>query len=1298
MIKLLILKAFKIVGGETIFLKFILLCILLGYSKIQAQQNISKDISKQKGTPIQAKSCFLQNVFIKNIGQYGSFFHKHADLGEIKYGYEGFIMPVLFTPKGIIYLHREVKKYSKKQERELEAKGESEEIIERGFAVDKAIAVEWINANSKVEIIADSSIDAYFTYGLLKEKTYGFRRVIYKDLYPNIDLIFNFNTPSKTGFEYTFVVRPNGNINDIKIKYSGDINKITTLSNGNLFISSGVNSITESNPLCFTTKDSSKQNKDTIQSAFTLYNYIVSFNIGNYDKSQTLNIDPFVSSANSLVGANQEIAKDIDFDYNGNIYVTGGGDGSTSHKLAKYSANGSLQWVFNGTLTIPSWDFGSTYGGWVVEKFTGNVFLGQGVSNTGSRIIRLNNTGLYDNFITTANGSFIENWKMIWNCNSGTPEILIGGGSANATNTIGTFTPPNTSVNVRNVTGRPDFFQDIGDMIRDPLNNDLYIIFSTGVASLNNRIYKLKPPYTSSSIAWNTPSGYSTLAEISNRPYLSPNPFGNNDNSANLFAVNSNYLFYWDGLNLKAFNKANGNAVGTPLTITSNTRLWQGGIIADECNNIFVGNGDGTIKVFKFNGTTFDDAAATDIVISGFYFPHVYDLAYDQTRQLLYACGNGFVASFDVSGYCTASTYTLNVIHDCNSLSAQATITPTPPRNTVVTYELFIGSTLISNNTTGLFTGLAVGNTYTVKAYLNQVCGGLQLINTFALDNCVLSINTAFKNPTCIGTATGSITATASSGTPPYLFSIDGINFQTNGFFNNLTAGTYIITVKDFVNATTTSPPIILDNSTVLKLSANVSNNACGLKNGIITATASGGIPPFQYSLNGGTYQSSNSFNNLSAGNYNVYVKDVNNCIATTLVTIIVISAPTLIASATPTNCNNTSGTIVATAGLGSTPYQYSIDGVNFQTSNIFEGLAANNYLVTLKDASGCIKTFPVTVGLNNTLTVNAGIDITICEGTKRKLSATSNGTTFTWSPSIGLDNHLILNPVASPSVTTNYFITAKEGVCTKSSSTTVFVNPAPIANAGKDTSICFGKDAQLNGSGVGNISAYQWNPLTFLNNSKIHNPISIKPNSGIITYILSVTDTKGCKSVKDDSINIHVSAEPKLFAGNDTAIIINEPFQLTAIDVNNVGFNNYNWSPGYGLSSTGIYNPVAILNKNFTYSVTATNNIGCVGTDNVSLKVYNGPHIYVPNAFTPNNDNLNDNLKVLPVGMIAFKYFSIYNRYGQLIFTTTNPAIGWDGTFKGIKQSMGTYVWMVEATDFRGLNHFEKGVVVLIR
>ena len=130
---------------------------------------------------------------------------------------------------------------------------------------------------------------------------------------------------------------------------------------------------------------------------------------------------------------------------------------------------------------------------------------------------------------------------MYWSCNNGSPQILVAGGGTNSNINFGVFVPPATTVSALNVTGIPytgsaGWAQDIVDFIIDPSNNDMYTIYGSlfGNPSLNNRMYKNSFPYSGASVSWNVPSGFTSVQEIQNRPYLAG---GNIDNSANIFAL-----------------------------------------------------------------------------------------------------------------------------------------------------------------------------------------------------------------------------------------------------------------------------------------------------------------------------------------------------------------------------------------------------------------------------------------------------------------------------------------------------------------------------------------------------------------------------------------------------------------------------------------------------------------------------------------------------------------------------------------------------------------------------------------
>lgn len=331
----------------------------------------------------------------------------------------------------------------------------------------------------------------------------------------------------------------------------------------------------------------------------------------------------------------------------------------------------------------------------------------------------------------------------------------------------------------------------------------------------------------------------------------------------------------------------------------------------------------------------------------------------------------------------------------------------------------------------------------------------------------------------------------------------------------------------------------------------------------------------------------------------------------------------------------------------------------------------------------------------------------TVCIGTTRtyKVNDASVPSTYTWK----INNVTQSSTKNEITVTWNTPGTFELTVLERSAngcegdirSGLVYVMPLPTANAGPDIVVCFGTPVRLNGSGGG---LYQWTaPPNALSNTAIANPVVTMPFAGTHQFILTVTSVYGCKSLKSDTVSVTILPPVKLFAGNDTAITINQSLQLNAIDVNNSGFTNYLWSPPFRLSNPSIKNPVASYNtvsgtNGFTYTVTATTVNGCTAKDDITIKVFSKPEIYVPSAFTPNGDKLNDFALAIPVGIKEFKYFSIYNRWGELVFTTTDPSKGWDGTFKGIHQDPVMFVWKAEGVDYTGNTIFRKGFVMLIR
>lgn len=554
------------------------------------------------------------------------------------------------------------------------------------------------------------------------------------------------------------------------------------------------------------------------------------------------------------------------------------------------------------------------------------------------------------------------------------------------------------------------------------------------------------------------------------------------------------------------------------------------------------------------------------------------------------------------------------------------------------------------------------------------------------------------NNPPCPNVNNGSITITPTSGTAPYMYSLNGGPAQPVNIFSGLAPGFYTITFTDVSGCTGTNTVTLTTNSAITATSTLTSPLCNGNSNGSININASGGVAPYQYSINAGvTYQVSSLFTGLAAGTYNFLVRDALGCIygfTFTLTQPTVLNAAAINGIAT---CPNNDGSLSITAGGGTPVYQYSIDnGINYQASNIFINLPVGNYNnIRVKDANGCIANTTATIILNDTMRLELGPDSTICVGSSLVLLPQTNPQTdtFKWIPAAGLNYDTAKNPIASPNDTTRYILTAKWGICLRMDTITINILHKPVANAGNDTTICYKTNALLVGS-ASNLSGtvnYSWAPPDSLNTPNASSTIARIDTTR--KFILTVTDNYGCNFSVTDSMWVIMMPPLVVFAGNDTNAIIGRPHQLLGS-----GGANYLWSPAGPLNNPFIANPLAILYNDTYFHVQVTDAIGCTASDDVFIKVYEGPNYYVPNAFSPNGDGLNDVFRPIPVGIQSTEYFRVFNRYGELMFQTNKWLEGWDGMFKGKKAESGTYVWTIKGLDKNGRVVEMKGTVILVQ
>lgn len=254
-------------------------------------------------------------------------------------------------------------------------------------------------------------------------------------------------------------------------------------------------------------------------------------------------------------------------------------------------------------------------------------------------------------------------------------------------------------------------------------------------------------------------------------------------------------------------------------------------------------------------------------------------------------------------------------------------------------------------------------------------------------------------------------------------------------------------------------------------------------------------------------------------------------------------------------------------------------------------------YYVTGTSAAGCITLDSVTVTVKPLPTVNTTSDTSICTLASVAFN-TTGANSYSWSPGAGLSNPNIANPIATPAVSTKYYVTGTgANGCSNTDSVTVTLKPLPVVDTRPDTSICIQTTVQLSSSG--NAIGYSWSPVSNLNNPLIASPVA----SPVTTtkYFITGTGLNGCSN--RDSVTITVNSLPPVNTIADTAICPQGTVQLTT-----TGALSYSWTPPSGLSNPLISNPVASPVTTTKYYVTGISPDGCSKTDSVMVTVKANP------------------------------------------------------------------------------------------
>lgn len=345
-------------------------------------------------------------------------------------------------------------------------------------------------------------------------------------------------------------------------------------------------------------------------------------------------------------------------------------------------------------------------------------------------------------------------------------------------------------------------------------------------------------------------------------------------------------------------------------------------------------------------------------------------------------------------------------------------------------------------------------------------------------------------------------------------------------------------------------------------------------------------------------------------------------------------------------------------------------------------------------DCPGAAKTFTIIV--NPTPVVVASNDVTVCLGNTSQLQV-SGAAQYSWSPATNLSCTTCANPIANPTDSIRYTVTGTNvfGCIADDSVLLGVIKPFQMLVAPGDT-LCIGESINLKAA---NANSYLWSPPTDLNRVNIAEP-KARPN---VTRTYQVIGFDGHNCFTDTGyVTIVVGPKPTVNIGADRTLATGTALTLNAVTQNGP-IVSWMWTPAAELSCNNCPSPKTIIKNTSFYSVLVTNTFGCVATDTIFINsVCKSAQVYIPNAFTPDADGLNDVLMVRGKG-VTVKSFRIFNRWGELVFEKENfypndPKYGWDGKVRGVPATPDVFVYTAEVFCDNGVVYTYKGNTTILK
>lgn len=664
-----------------------------------------------------------------------------------------------------------------------------------------------------------------------------------------------------------------------------------------------------------------------------------------------------------------------------------------------------------------------------------------------------------------------------------------------------------------------------------------------------------------------------------------------------------------------------------------------------------------------------------------------------------------------------AGTYTV-IVTDTNNCSASISAIISEPAapltvNLAVTAPVCAGQSLaaISSSVTGGTTAYSyLWNTTPAQntAAVSNLNAGSYTITVTDANGCsatanatvaappsALSVSMSVTDVICYGASTGSISATATGSYGNYSYTWSTTPTQNTATAVQLAAGIYMITITDVQGCSITASDTVAQPNTAITATAAGADVLCfGEATGSASVSATGGTPGYTYLWNTSPQQTLTNAVSLVSGNYQVTVTDANACSVTAQVPISQPATPLSVSSALQQiDCyGNANGGITISVSGGTPVYAYAWSTVLSANLPSVSSLAPGSYSVSVTDNNNC------SVELNNLLITEPSAlvlnpliaDESCLQAADGSIDANGSGgvppLNYVWN--IGGGSQIIQHLTAG-----NYTVTLSDN---NNCSTSAIVPVAQLQGVSLAASVnnvlCF----PLTNGSVAVAASSSFLPLQYSWSNGEHGAAISNLDTG--TYSVTVTDAHHC--LVDTSFHV----------GNDSAFSLEASPHFSTIDlgqavslqVSSTGnsINNIVWMPAHGLSCTDCSDPVSSPVQSTTYFVTAMDINGCIATDTARVEVVPKYIVFLPNAFTPNGDGVNDFFEVFG-NKDAWKQFEVkvFNRIGEKVFESNDMNFKWDGRYKGILLNPAVFVYTAKVVYLDNYSEkLYKGSITLIR